>query len=253
MPLQNLLHPTSIAIIGASTQPGSVGNDILKNTIVHGYQGKVYPVNPKASVLYELPCFASIKDVPEVVDLAIVVIPAQFVLPVVEECGIKGVKNIIIISAGFKEIGGEGLEREKDLIAIVKKYDLTLLGPNCLGFINPHLKLNASFAKQMPEAGSIGFFSQSGALSTALLDMTHASLRFSQFLSIGNKTALQEKDFLSYFNTESETAVIGFYSEDISDARSFIKAGRALTKPTIVLKSGATEAGGRASSSHTAL
>ena len=251
MPLQNLLHPLSIAIIGASTKVGSVGNDVLKNIVIHGYEGRAYPVNPKATFLYDLPCFASIKDVPEVVDLAIIVVPAPFVVPVVAECGEKGVKNIVIISAGFKEIGEEGKARETALAELVTKYDLTLLGPNCLGFISPHQNLNASFAKQMPEAGSVGFFSQSGALSTALLDMTHESLSFSEFLSVGNKTALVEKDFLSYFNAEPNTTVIGFYSEDITDARSFIETGRTLTKPAIALKSGATAAGSKASSSHT--
>ena len=251
MPLQNLLQPASIAIIGASTNVGSVGNDVVKNIVTHGYEGRAYPVNPKATLLYDLPCFASIKEVPEVVDLAIVVVPAAIVIPVVEECGEMGVKNIVIISAGFKETGEEGKARETALLDLVKKYDLTLLGPNCLGYINPHINLNASFAKQMPNVGSIGFFSQSGALSTALLDMTHESLSFSQFLSIGNKTALQEKDFLTYFNTETNTHVIGFYSEDITDARSFIETGRSLTKPALVLKSGATEAGSKASSSHT--
>jgi len=251
MPLQNLLQPASIAIIGASTNVGSVGNDVVKNIVTHGYEGRAYPVNPKATLLYDLPCFASIKEVPEVVDLAIVVVPAAIVIPVVEECGEMGVKNIVIISAGFKETGEEGKARETALLDLVKKYDLTLLGPNCLGYINPHINLNASFAKQMPNSGSIGFFSQSGALSTALLDMTHESLSFSQFLSIGNKTALQEKDFLTYFNTETNTHVIGFYSEDITDARSFIETGRSLTKPALVLKSGATEAGSKASSSHT--
>lgn len=251
MDLRKLLHPSSIAVIGASTEVGSVGNDILKNIIFHGFLGKVYPVNPKASTLYNLPCFASIKDVPEKVDLAIIVIPAQYVLQVVEDCGALGIQNIAIISAGFKEVGEDGKQREEDLKALVLKYDLTLLGPNCLGYINPHLNLNASFAKQMPEAGSIGFFSQSGALSTALLDMTKSSLSFSQFLSIGNKAALSEKDFLEYFNTEEYTKVMGFYSEDITDAKSFIQTGRSLTKPAVVLKSGATEAGSKASSSHT--
>ncbi len=251
MSLSTLLHPSSVAVIGASTQPGAVGNDILKNIVFHGFQGKVYPVNPKADFLYNLPCFPSIQEVPETVDLAIIVIPAQLVIGVVEECGIKGIKNIIIISAGFKEVGIEGQEREAKLAALTQQYELTLLGPNCLGFINPHLNLNASFAKQMPEAGGIGFFSQSGALSTALLDMTHESLSFSQFLSVGNKSALSEKDFLTYFNTEENTKAIGFYSEDLSDAPSIVTTGRSLTKPAIALKSGATEAGSRASSSHT--
>lgn len=251
MDLGKLLHPESIAIIGASTEVGAVGNDILKNIITHGFGGRVYPVNPKATTLYNLPCFSSIKDVPEKVDLAIVVIPAQYVIQAVEDCGSLGIQNITIISAGFKEVGGEGKEREDALRALATKYNLTLLGPNCLGYINPHLDLNASFAKQMPNAGGIGFFSQSGALSTALLDMTKNSLTFSQFLSIGNKATLSEKDFLTYFNAEEHTRVIGFYSEDISDAESFIKTGHSLTKPVVVLKSGATEAGSKASSSHT--
>lgn len=251
MSLHTLLHPDSIAIIGASTKPGAVGNDVVKNIVSHHYGGRVYPVNPKADVLYRLPCFASIKDVPEIVDLAIIVIPAEGVLSVVEECGQIGIKQLIIISAGFRETGTAGIQKEEQLQELCKKYEITLLGPNCLGFINPSFSLNASFAKQMPNAGSIGFFSQSGALSTALLDMTKNSLSFSQFLSVGNKAALEEKDFLTYFNQEETTKVIGFYSEGLSDAHSFITTGNSLTKPTVVLKSGSTEAGSTASSSHT--
>jgi len=147
--------------------------------------------------------------------------------------------------------GEEGRARESALLTLVTEHNLTLLGPNCLGFLHPGIGLNASFAKQMPETGSIGFFSQSGALSTALLDMTHESLCFSQFLSVGNKATLEEKDFLSYFNEEPNTKVIGFYSEGINDAQSFITTGKSLTKPTIALKSGATLEGSQASSSHT--
>ncbi|MCW1888306.1 MAG: acetate--CoA ligase family protein [Candidatus Moranbacteria bacterium] len=251
MPLQKLLSPESIAIIGASTKPGAVGNDIVKNLVSYSYSGKVYPVNPKASELYNLPCFPSVKNLPEVVDLAIVVIPAPLVVDIVKECAETGITQIVIISAGFKETGAEGKKRESDLVALVEQYGLTLLGPNCLGFIHPSLGLNASFAKQMPEAGDISFFSQSGALSTALLDMTHESLTFSHFISVGNKATLEEKDFLNYFNTEDSTKTIAFYSEGINDARSFIETGQSLTKPTIALKSGATEAGSKASSSHT--
>ncbi len=251
MPLQKLLSPESIAIIGASTKPGAVGNDIVKNLISYNYSGKVYPINPKATELYNLPCFQSIKDLPEKVDLAIIVIPAPLVVDVVKECALAGTTHIVIISAGFKETDEAGKAREAELHVLVEKYQLTLLGPNCLGFIHPALGLNASFAKQMPEAGGISFFSQSGALSTALLDMSHESLKFSHFVSVGNKATLEEKDFLTYFNTEASTEVIGFYSEGINDARSFIKTGQALTKPTIALKSGATEAGSKASSSHT--
>jgi acetyltransferase len=251
MPLQKLLSPESIAIIGASTKPGAVGNDIVKNLVSYSYSGKVYPVNPKATELYNLPCFTSVKNLPEVVDLAIVVIPAPLVVDIVRECAEAGITQIVIISAGFKETDAEGKKRESDLVALVKQYQLTLLGPNCLGFIHPSLGLNASFAKQMPEAGDISFFSQSGALSTALLDMTHDSLKFSHFISVGNKATLEEKDFLTYFNTEDSTKTIAFYSEGINDARTFIETGQSLTKPAIVLKSGATEAGSKASSSHT--
>jgi acetate---CoA ligase (ADP-forming) len=251
MPLQKLLSPESIAIIGASTKPGAVGNDIVKNLVSYSYSGKVYPVNPKASELYNLPCFPSVKNLPETVDLAIVVIPAPLVIDIVRECAETGITQIVIISAGFKETDAEGKQREADLVALVEQYQLTLLGPNCLGFIHPALGLNASFAKQMPEAGDISFFSQSGALSTALLDMTHDSLKFSHFISVGNKATLEEKDFLTYFNTEDSTKTIAFYSEGISDAHTFIETGQTLTKPAIALKSGSTEAGSKASSSHT--
>lgn len=256
MSLKALFSPESIAIIGASTRPGAVGNDVVKNILAYGYAGKVYPVNPKADTLLGLACYPDLKSIGASVDLAIIVIPAAGVPAVLAEAAALGIRQAIIISAGFRETGAAGTALEEAVIKTAQENSISLLGPNCLGYLHPGIGLNASFAKQMPQPGNISFFSQSGALSTALLDMTADSLGFSHFASIGNKAILSEADFLEYFAEEPATEVIGFYSEGLSDAPLIVKRGRSIlkqthAKPVIALKSGATEAGTRASSSHT--
>jgi len=256
MNLQPLFSPRSIAVIGASTRPGSVGSTLTENLLAYGYTGRVYPVNPKAETLFGLQCFASIHEIKAEVDLAIIIIPAALVLGALREAGEKNVKAVIIISAGFKETGEAGMALEREVIRIAREFDIALLGPNCLGFLRPKIGLNASFAKGMANPGSIAFFSQSGALCTALLDLTHKTLGFSSFVSVGNKAVLSEIDFLEYYASEQDTKVIAFYSEGLRDAKSIIETGRAILlraepKPVIALKSGTTEAGTAASSSHT--
>lgn len=256
MHLHSLFTPRSIAVIGASTKPGSVGNSLTENLISYGYAGKIYPINPKTDTLFGLRCYPSIHDINDEVDLAIIIIPASGVLGALTEAGDKGVKAVIIISSGFKEIGGAGQVLEHEITKKAKEFEIALLGPNCLGFLHPKIGLNASFAKGMPEPGTIAFFSQSGALCTALLDLTAGTLGFSSFVSVGNKAVLGENEFLRFFAGDKETAVIGFYSEGVTDAKKIIETGRGILsrpepKPIIALKSGTTSAGTAASSSHT--
>lgn len=258
MNFKPLFEPKSIAIVGASTETGSVGNDIAKNILFGGYSGDVFLINPKTTSLFNRECFPSVSAIPETPDLSIIIVPAKIVPAVLRESSEKGIHAAVIISAGFRETGEEGAEREEEVIAIAKEFNITLLGPNCLGFLNPAIKLNASFAseKLSPKTGSIAFFSQSGALSTALLDLGKNELGFSVFASIGNKAVLREADFLSFAKDDPKTRIVALYSETIENASTFIHAVRELAalpqpKPVIILKSGTTEAGASASSSHT--
>ncbi|MEK7181497.1 MAG: CoA-binding protein, partial [Patescibacteria group bacterium] len=256
MQLQSLFSPQSIAIIGASSREGSVGSSVLQNIIQGGFSGKIYPVNPKSEKIQNLPCFASVSLVPDEIDLAIIIVPAALVPGVLTEVGEKNIPAAIIISSGFKETGGEGALLEEQIRTLTEKYRIALLGPNCLGFLHPKIRLNASFAKKMPTEGEIAFFSQSGALCTAVLDLAEGKLGFSHFVSIGNKAALGENELLRYFAQDEETKVIGFYSEGLTESQKIIETGRAILsrrdlKPIIALKSGTTTAGTKASSSHT--
>ena len=245
-------NPKSIAVIGASPTKGKVGNTVLNNIISSGYEGKIYPINPRADQACGLTCYKNILDVPEDIDIAIFVIPGKFVNVAAEECGKKGVKGLIIISAGFKEIGGEGVKREEELIEIGKKYKMRILGPNCLGFIG--LNYNGSFAAETPKKGEIAMISQSGAMLTGMMDysMTQA-FGFSCNISLGNKADLGAVDFIEFLANDNNTKVILCYLESIKDGNRFLeilpKATR--NKPIIILKSGVSEAGARAASSHT--
>ncbi len=256
MHLESLFSPRSIAVIGASTKPGSVGHSLTKNLFENGYTGKVFPVNPKTTTLFDVPCYENIAAIEQEIDLAIIIIPAAAVPKALREAGASGVKSAIIISSGFKETGAAGKALEEEVKAIAQEYSLALLGPNCLGFLHPKIGLNASFAKLMPKDGDIAFFSQSGALCTALLDLTTDTLGFSYFVSTGNKAIIRENELLSFFAQDEGTKAIGFYSEGITDAQQIIQTGRAIlsrpdAKPIVALKSGTTDAGTAASSSHT--
>ncbi|MFX0007385.1 MAG: acetate--CoA ligase family protein [Candidatus Hermodarchaeota archaeon] len=245
-------NPKSIAIIGASEKEGKVGNTVLNNIINSGYTGKIFPINPKAGEICDLTCFKSILDVSEDIDLAIFVIPGKFVNAVAEECGKKKVKGLIIISAGFKEVGGEGVNREDELIKIGKKYNMRILGPNCLGFIG--LNYNGSFAAETPKKGGIAMISQSGAMLTAMMDISmNEAYGFSCNISLGNKADLGAVDFIKYLADDDNTKVILCYLESIKDGDKFLEVLPIATKkkPIIILKSGVSEAGARAASSHT--
>jgi len=249
-----LFNPNSIAVIGASTTRGKLGNDVMRNLIDSGYQGRIYPINPKAGEVLGLKAFRSIKDVPADVDVAVIVIPARFVLKTVEECGEKGVKALVIITAGFKESGHEGQEAEKKLVELAEKYDMVIQGPNCLGITNTAAPYNASFSAGTPRKGTIAFASQSGALMTGILDWSlMEKIGFSKFVSLGNKAHLDEADFIEAFGRDPNSTFLLLYIESVVDGKKFMEACKKVipTKPIFIVKSGVSEAGARAASSHT--
>jgi len=254
MSIKNFFDARSVAVVGASSSPDKLSNAILRNLIQSGYQGNIYPINPKASEIENYKAYPSVSSLPEAVDLAVLVIPASKVLEVAKECGEKGVKNIITITAGFKEVGKEGLEAEKKLAALCGKYGMRMLGPNCAGMMDTHVPINTSFAKAFPKKGDIAFFSQSGAMLVAILDWSFkVGLGFSKVVSLGNKTNLTEIDFIQEAADDPYTKVILCYIEDVADGPKFLDVvGQATRKkPVIIYKSGASQAGAQAASSHT--
>jgi acetate---CoA ligase (ADP-forming) len=254
--LNSFFEPGSVAVIGASTNPSKLGYAVMKNLVDGGYseKGKIYPINPGADEILGLPAYPNILDTPGQVDLAVIVIPYPAVPAVLRECGEKGVPAAIIISAGFREAGEEGLERELELIEIAKEYNLRLIGPNCLGVIDTFTPLNASFAAGNPPQGPMAFMSQSGALGTAVLDIALAGrLGLSKFVSLGNKADVDEIDLLKAWADDSDTRAIMIYNEGLQNGAEFIETARQVTKkkPVIAIKSGVTQAGSRAVASHT--
>lgn len=256
--LETLFYPKSVAIIGTNKMKGTVPHDILDNILKSDFNGIVYPVSPRERSIKGIKAYKYVIDIPDEVDLAVLVFPSPVCHMALEQCGQKGIKSVIIISAGFKEIGEKGLEREKQLIEIARKYDISFIGPNCLGVINtdPDTNLNASFAREMPDRGNIGFLSQSGALCTAVLDYAIAKhIGFSKFISFGNKADISEIDLLYYLMEDEETRVILMYLEEVTDGRALMNAAQDVIsksgKPILIIKSGRTEAGASAAASHT--
>ncbi|MFA6047824.1 MAG: acetate--CoA ligase family protein [Parcubacteria group bacterium] len=253
MELNKLFNPTSIAIVGASEEEGKVGNVIAKNILTLGYSGKVFLVNPKHETLFGQKCYKSLSEIQESVDLAMIIIPAKFVTAEISNNADR-IKNYVIISAGFSEIGEEGKKREEELAKIAKEKDLNILGPNCLGFIAPEIKLNATFAGGMPEMGNIALVSQSGALAVGMLDIAEKDdYGFSYVISIGNKMSLDESDVLEYLASDEKTKVIGMYLEGIKNGSKFLEVAAKVSKvkPVVLLKAGKTEKSQKAISSHT--
>ncbi len=249
-----LFNPRSIAVIGASNTRGKLGNDVMRNLIDSEYEGRIYPVNPKAGEILGQKVFRSVTEIPRDVDVAVIVIPARFVLKTVEECGKKGVKALVIITAGFKESGHDGQEAEKKLIELAEKYEMIIQGPNCLGIINTSAPYNASFSAGTPEKGTIAFASQSGALMTGILDWSlMEKIGFSKFVSLGNKAHLDEADFIEAFGRDPDTSFILLYIESVIDGHKFMEACKKVIphKPIFIVKSGVSVAGARAASSHT--
>ena len=223
-----LFYPKSIAIVGASQRVGSVGYSLVQN-ITSTFKGKVYPIGREAKL----------RDIADPVDLVVVAVPAPIVSTIVQEAGKKGVKAMIIISAGFKEAGEEGATREEELVQLAKEYKMTIIGPNCLGVINPEIGMNASFAPDMPSFGGAAFVSQSGALCTAVIDYAkHLNLGFSKFVSIGNKACVDEVDLFEYLREDAATRVVLAYIEDVTKIPAFLENAKKLHKPVLLLKSG---------------
>lgn len=258
--LSRVLSPRSVAVIGASRKPGSVGEAIFKNLLRAEYKGILYPVNPKSDSISGVKCYRSVSEIPDPVDLAIIIVANTVVPDILRACADKRIPGAIVVSAGFKEIGGKGIDLENEVRKIAEENGIALIGPNCLGFINtdPAVQLNASFAATMPRAGNIAFLSQSGALCTAVLDYAKGKgIGFSKFISMGNKAVTNELDFLRALRDDPMTDVILMYVEDLSNGRDFIDAARTITgdlskpKPIIAIKSGRTKEGAKAASSHT--
>jgi len=247
-------RPSSVAVIGASRDPEKLGYAVLANLKNGGFPGALYPVNPKAGEILGLKAYPTVLDIPGPVDLAVIVIPYPLVPEALRQCGEKGVPAAVVISAGFREAGREGLERELELVQIARQYHIRLIGPNCLGVIDTHTPLNATFAAGMPPGGPIAFMSQSGALGTAVLDMALAGrIGFSRFVSLGNKADVNEVDLLEAWEDDPGSKVILAYIEGLPDGQKFMEVARRVTrkKPVVAVKSGVTRSGARAVSSHT--
>jgi acetate---CoA ligase (ADP-forming) len=254
--LESLLRPRSVAVIGASRRRDSIGGAILRNLIDQGFQGPVYPVNPNAPFVQSIAAYPSIASVPGEVDLAVIVIPAEQVVEAARACGEKGVKALIVISAGFKETGEEGLKLERALVEVARQYGMRLVGPNCLGVVNTDagVSMNATFAPVSPPPGRVAFSSQSGALGLAILDYARRlNLGISQFVSVGNKAEVSGNDLIEYWERDPGTDLILLYLESFGNPRKFTQLARrvARKKPIIAVKSGRTPGGSRAATSHT--
>lgn len=254
--LDFIMKPQTIAIIGASSKEGTVGNEILRKLIEYGYKGSIYPVNPKADQIYEIKTYKGILDVPGKVDLAVIVVSKDFVLSVIDQCNEKGIKGIVVISAGFKETGHQGAKLEQELLAKIRQYGMRMVGPNCLGVINTEkgIQMNATFADALPIEGKTSFTSQSGALGAAILNISKdLDLGISQFVSIGNAADITTETLLEYWKEDPNTQQVLLYMESISEPQEFSRLAKQMTKnkPVIAIKGGKSAAGASAASSHT--
>lgn len=252
--LDKIFNPKTVAIIGASDVEGSVGYAIVKNFTQSGYTGKVYFVNIRKPEILGVKTYPSVDQIPDTIDLAMIATPAKIVPSVMEECGKAQVKGVIIVSAGFKEIGPEGRALELKLLEVAKKYGVRVIGPNCIGVLRPRINLNATFLDKMPKPGNVAFLSQSGALGSAILDWAiHENIGFSNFVSVGSMLDVDFGDLIDYFGSDPKTKSILMYVEGITEARKFMSAARhfARTKPIIVVKSGKFSESAQAAASHT--
>ena len=254
MSLESFFNPQSIAIVGASRQKSKVGYEILANIVKAGYKGGIFPVNPNTDTIEGIKCYPDLESIPDTPELVIIIVPAKIVPPVMQQCAKVGVKSVIIITAGFREVGEEGRALEKQVVQIAKQAGIRVIGPNCLGLIVPANKLNASFGGDLPAAGAIAYLSQSGALLAAILDTANAAgIGFSKLVSIGNKADIDELDIIKALAADKDTKVIAGYLESIADGDEFVRQAERIshTKPIILIKSGGTQAGAKAASSHT--
>ncbi len=256
--LEPIFNPQAVAVVGVTRVPGTVPYDIFHNILKDSFQGTIYPVSPGGRSIAGVKAYKYVLDIPDPVDLAVIVFPSNVVKLALEQCGQRGVKGAIIISAGFREIGPAGVAREEEIKQIAQKWGISFIGPNCLGVINtdPNVHLNASFARRMPREGSIGFLSQSGALCTAVLDYAWAKgIGFSKFVSFGNKADISDIDLMLSLKDDPATKVVLMYLEEMTDGTAFVEAARRVIheagKPVLVLKSGRTRQGASAAASHT--
>ncbi|MBK6765638.1 MAG: acetate--CoA ligase family protein [bacterium] len=255
--LESIFRPQSIAVLGASRKPGTIGRDMLKKILDFEFNGIVYAVNPAASFVNSMRSYRSVLEIPDSVDLAVICVPKNLALQAIDDCGRKGIKSIIMITAGFAETGEEGAKLEKQIFDKVRSYGIRMIGPNCMGVINtdPEVRMDATFAGPKPVPGNIGFLSQSGALGVAILERTTGmQLGLSSFVSLGNRTDVSVDDVLAYWKDDMRTSLVLLYIESFGNATRFIQVAREMvaTKPIIAVKSGRTRAGARAASSHTA-
>ena len=252
-PLDAFFHPRNVAVIGATEDLAGVGRSIVSNLLETSFGGNIFPVNPKRSTVLGLPCFASVGQITDQVDLAVIATPARTVPGVVRECLAAGIANAIIISAGFREVGEGGAALEREILEMARG-KMRIVGPNCLGLMSPHYGLNATFARSMARPGHLGFISQSGALCTAILDWSQREMvGFSAFVSVGSMLDVGWGDLIQYLGDDPQTHSIVIYMESVGDARGFLSAARevALSKPIIVIKPGRTAAAAKAAASHT--
>ena len=248
--LDAILRPRSIAVIGASRQQNTIGWQVLDNLVKSGFHGPIYPVNPTADSIHSIRSYKSVADIDGDVDLAVIVVRKQFVNQVAEECGKKGVKGLVVITAGFAEVGGEGVEREKQLLATCRRYGMRMVGPNCMGVLNtdPEISMLATFSPKMPPHGPVALVSQSGAMGQSILDYgDELGIGISQFVSVGNKPDISGNDLLEYWSHDPRVKAILMYLESFGNAKRFFRIASELTrrKPIFVVKSGRTAAGCR--------
>jgi len=254
MNFESFFNPKSVAIVGASRHKGKVGHEILANMIAAGYEGEIFPVNPQTGTIEGLKCYPDLRSIGQIPELVVIIVPAKIVPAVMRQCVKIRVKSVIIITAGFKEVGKEGRELEEQIIQIAKQAGIRVIGPNCLGVIAPKNKLNASFGGNLPTEGVTGYISQSGALLAAVLDMANAKgIGFSKLVSVGNKADVDELDVIKAFGEDPDTKVIAGYLESITDGNAFVNQAEKISheKPILLMKPGGTEAGAKAASSHT--
>ncbi len=254
--MRTFLAPRSVAVIGASRDSGTIGGRLFHNLLTAEFHGPVYPVNPKAEVVHGVPAYAKLTEVPGPVDVAFVVVPAPYVADVARECGEKGVRGLVVISAGFSEVGGEGPQRQEELIDICRDFGMRMIGPNCMGIVNTaqDIRLNGTFATVYPPAGRVGFLSQSGAIGIAVMQYaTDLDLGLSSFVSVGNKADISGNDLVAFWDQDGGTDVILLYLESFGNPRRFARLAREVgrTKPIVAVKSGRSAAGARAAASHT--
>jgi acetate---CoA ligase (ADP-forming) len=254
--MRTFLSPRSVAVIGASRDASSIGGRLFHNLLMSGFHGPVYPVNPRAAVVHGVVAYPSVTAVPGEVDVAFVVVPATHVAEVARECGAKGIRGLVVISAGFAEVGGDGSARQDDLVQICRAYGMRIIGPNCMGIVNTsdEIRLNGTFATVYPPRGRVGFLSQSGALGLAVMQYaTEVGVGLSSFVSVGNKADISGNDLVAYWDEDPDTDVVLLYLESFGNPRRFARLARDVgrRKPIIAVKSGRSAAGARAAASHT--